>query len=286
MAGTLVLPQRCCRGLEIRNQHLWLDPTLPDELKCLSVRMRFRGQTVEVEITADLVTWLRAFSWGGLVATPTSICRPLQRGDHRRFASTEVTASRYQDTVAGGKPAFLIPSSEGKTMPKKTRRLLLISLMAAGCAAGAASSWCATIEKDTAMIERGRYLAQVAGCNDCHTSGYLMSNGRIPESRWLLGDSFGWRGPWGTTYPSNLRLFLKGMSEDQWVQVARTLKRRPPMPWYTLNMMHEDDLRALYRFIRSLGDPGKPAPAYVPPDQEPSPPYALFPSPPKSRTSK
>ncbi len=66
----------------------------------------------------------------------------------------------------------------------------------------------------------------------------------------------------------------------------RTLKRRPPMPWYTLNKMHEDDLRALYRFIRSLGEPGNPAPAYLPPDQEPKTPYALFPSPPAEKTSR
>jgi len=52
------------------------------------------------------------------------------------------------------------------------------------------------------------------------------------------------------------------------------------MPWFNLNTMDEADLRALYQFIRSLGDPGQPAPAYVPPGEEPKTPYALFPSPP------
>ena len=33
-------------------------------------------------------------------------------------------------------------------------------------------------------------------------------------------------------------------------------------------------------YIRSLGEPGQPAPAYVPPDQEPTTAYARFPSPP------
>lgn len=131
------------------------------------------------------------------------------------------------------------------------------------------------------LIEHGRYIARVAGCNDCHTPGYLMSEGNVPESQWLRGDSFGWNGPWGTTYPSNLRLFVKDMSEDQWVQAARTLKRRPPMPWFNLNHMAENDLRALYRFIRSLGDPGQPAPAYLEPGVTPPQPYAKFPAPPK-----
>jgi len=133
---------------------------------------------------------------------------------------------------------------------------------------------------DHQLVERGRYIARVSGCNDCHTPGYLMSEGNVPETQWLTGNDFGWRGPWGTTYGSNLRLFVKDMSESQWVEVARTLKRRPPMPWFNLNTMEESDLRALYQFIRSLGDPGQPAPAYVPPGEEPTTPYALFPSPP------
>jgi hypothetical protein len=52
------------------------------------------------------------------------------------------------------------------------------------------------------------------------------------------------------------------------------------MPWFTLNEMKDADLRAIYQYVRHLGPGGKEAPAYVPPDQEPAPPYALFPSPP------
>jgi mono/diheme cytochrome c family protein len=130
------------------------------------------------------------------------------------------------------------------------------------------------------MIERGRYIAKIAGCNDCHTPGYLISDGNVLEEQWLSGDTFGWYGPWGTTYGKNLRLFVSTMSEDEWVNTAKTLKRLPPMPWFNLNAMTEHDLRALYQFMRSLGEPGEPAPAYLPPDQKPNPPFALFPSPP------
>jgi len=113
----------------------------------------------------------------------------------------------------------------------------------------------------SSQVERGRYLARVSGCNDCHTPGYSANDGDVPVTQWLTGDSFGWRGPWSTTYGANLRLFAKDMTESQWVDVARTLRRRPPMPWYNLNSMDTADLRALYRFIRSLDDPGQPAPA-------------------------
>lgn len=133
---------------------------------------------------------------------------------------------------------------------------------------------------NTNLVERGRYLSRIAGCNDCHTPGYLLSEGKVPEQGWLTGDTLGWRGPWGTTYASNLRLFVQAMTEAQWVNTARVLKVRPPMPWFNLNLMHEEDLKAIYQFLRYLGPGGAPAPAYVPPDQEPKTPYALFPSPP------
>jgi mono/diheme cytochrome c family protein len=137
------------------------------------------------------------------------------------------------------------------------------------------------VDLDMKKVERGRYLTRITGCNDCHTPGYLLSEGKVPEKLWLSGDKFGWRGPWGTTYGSNLRLFVRGMTEEEWVDTARTLIRRPTMPWFNLNAMNDEDLKAIYQFIRYLSPGGEPAPAYVPPDQEPKTPYALFPTPPK-----
>lgn len=136
-------------------------------------------------------------------------------------------------------------------------------------------------QTDTATLERGRYLVKLGGCNDCHTPGYAQSGGKVDESQWLVGDKLGWRGPWGTTYASNLRLYLSTMTEDQWVQAARTLQARPPMPWFTLRGVHERDLRAMYRFIKHLGLAGEPAPSYLPPDQQPPQPYVQFPAPPQ-----
>ena len=136
-------------------------------------------------------------------------------------------------------------------------------------------------EQGKNLVEEGRYLVRIGGCNDCHTPGYLMNEGKIPEKLWLTGDSFGWRGPWGTTYATNLRIRMQSLTEDQWVTYVRGLKARPPMPWFTVNQMRERDLRAIYRFVRHLGPGGKEAPAYVPPDKEPKPPYASFPAPPK-----
>ena len=130
-------------------------------------------------------------------------------------------------------------------------------------------------------LDRGRYLVKIAGCNDCHTPGYMQTAGKVPEKQWLTGDQLGWRGPWGTTYASNLRLYMQNLTEDQWLKVAKTAQFRPPMPWFALHDMTTQDLRAIYRLTRYLGPAGQPAPAFVPPGQEPKGPFVQFPQPPK-----
>jgi mono/diheme cytochrome c family protein len=132
------------------------------------------------------------------------------------------------------------------------------------------------------QIERGRYMILTGNCNDCHTADYPPRDGKVAEKEWLLGGgALGFRGPWGTTYAPNLRLTVKDMSEEQWVKFAKTLKSRPPMPWFNLNQTSEPDLRAMYQYIKYLDPAGEPARKYLPPGQEPKPPYVVWPAPPK-----
>jgi mono/diheme cytochrome c family protein len=139
-----------------------------------------------------------------------------------------------------------------------------------------------SIGKSTkASIERGRYLVKIGGCNDCHTAGYAPAGGRVPEAQWLTGDQLGFRGPWGTSYPTNLRLYMQKLSEDDWVKVARSFEPRPPMPWYDVRAMSERDQRAIYRYVRGLGPAGSPAPEALPPNVEPKTPVIAWPAPPK-----
>jgi len=126
-------------------------------------------------------------------------------------------------------------------------------------------------------VDRGRYLSVIGGCNDCHTTGYLQSNGKVLEKDRLMGDTLGWRGPWGTTYAPNLRIYMSKISEDDWVTLSKEIKPRPPMPWFNVKYMTDPDLRALYRYIRTLGPVGTPAPEYLPPDKTPPPPFVQFP---------
>ncbi|MBF6022702.1 c-type cytochrome [Lysobacter niastensis] len=123
------------------------------------------------------------------------------------------------------------------------------------------------------LIARGEYLIRTSGCNDCHTPGYPESQGQMDKSQWLLGSRVGFKGPWGTTYASNLRLRAAGMDEKQWMDYTANLRTRPVMPDFNVRAMNEDDRRAIYHFIKSLGPDGEAAPAYLPPGQNPTAPY-------------
>ena len=53
MAGTVDIVQRCYTGLETRDDVLWLDPKLPDELVRLSFTIHYRGQSLGLDIFQD-----------------------------------------------------------------------------------------------------------------------------------------------------------------------------------------------------------------------------------------
>lgn len=135
---------------------------------------------------------------------------------------------------------------------------------------------------------RGRFLIQVGGCNDCHTPGYAENGGKTPQSDWLVGSPVGFSGPWGTTYPGNLRLLAQTLSEQDWILMARA-PMRPPMPSPSMQAMSDRDLAAMYRFIRGLGGKGEMAPAYVAPGGIVATPYIEFVPknlPPQARAAK
>jgi hypothetical protein len=118
-------------------------------------------------------------------------------------------------------------------------------------------------------VERGLRVSIASGCHDCHTEGYTQSEGKLDPEKALRGSRIGLRGPWGTAYATNLLLVAKPLTEDAFVLLMSNLKTPAPMPWYRVRAIEESDLRSLYRYIRSLGEPGKQAPTSIGPDVEP-----------------
>jgi mono/diheme cytochrome c family protein len=151
--------------------------------------------------------------------------------------------------------------------------------VSASPAPAAATSHAKPIERVVAssQIEAGRYLVKIGGCNDCHTPGFVETNGAAPaEADWLMGGSVGFSGPWGVSYPANLRLSFQNMTEEEFIEMSRAGKGRPPMPWPSLMSMSDSDLRAIYVYIRSLGPKGAPAPAALSPGVAPDRPHVAM----------
>ena len=135
------------------------------------------------------------------------------------------------------------------------KREIVLSLftLAAAATSGAFAA------DDADAVARGRYIVAVGGCNDCHTDGFLQKEWEVPEAQRLTGMAVGFSGPWGVSYPSNLRLVAAQLDEAGWK--ARVQRGGlPPMPWPSLRAMSEADQVAVYRYLRHLGPAGEPAP--------------------------
>lgn len=161
---------------------------------------------------------------------------------------------------------------------KKALGVALLLAVIAGMAFWAFRNTQSNNRAAESMVDRGRYLVATSGCNDCHTPGYAMSGGKVDESLWLTGEALGWQGPWGTTYAINLRTYMQALTEDQWIQIVAKMQSRPPMPYFNLQRMTEEDLRAMYQYIHAAGPAGQQTPPYLPPGVQAATPVVVFPS--------
>lgn len=125
-------------------------------------------------------------------------------------------------------------------------------------------------------VEKGARIATIGGCHDCHTPGFAEAGGKVDPAKALIGNPVGYQGPWGTTYAPNLRLVAKSYTQEAFVEHLQTFEARPPMPWFNVHVLDVAELSSLYQYIISLGEPGEPAPAYVPPGEKPTSPYINF----------
>ncbi len=130
-------------------------------------------------------------------------------------------------------------------------------------------------------VERGLQVSIMGGCHDCHTQGYSETEGKIDPEKALKGSPVGWRGPWGTTYSSNLRIIADTYSEDGFVRLLKTYRAKPPMPWYNFRAFPDSDMQSLYQYIKTLGALGERGPnTILNPNKEPPTPYIQL-APPK-----
>lgn len=158
-------------------------------------------------------------------------------------------------------------------------------------------------------VKRGEYLVQIMGCHDCHSPKKMGPNGPelIPD---LLLSGFpasltippvdsnavknGWAalwadlttavGPWGQTYAANLTSddtgignwtldqFKKALKEGKYKGLDNSRPLMPPMPWQNYKNITDEDVAAIFAFLKST-KPVKnvPPPAKLNPPPPPPP---------------
>ncbi len=150
-------------------------------------------------------------------------------------------------------------------------------------------------------VERGKYLVEMIGCHDCHSpknftpegipmpdmskqlSGYtgvklpVDPRAMTPGYGYLMAsDLTAFAGPWGVSYAANLtpdeQTGIGLWTEDIFVATIRNGKHMgagrqilPPMPWMYYKLATDEDLKAIFAYLKSIPPIKNAVPAPVGP---------------------
>ena len=135
-------------------------------------------------------------------------------------------------------------------------------------------------------VERGKYLVAIAACNECHTPFAMGPQGPMPDmtrmlsghpaavvlpappapnADWVMSGNAtntAFAGPWGISYSPNLTPHETGLgvwTEEMFIKAIREGKHMgggrpilPPMPWPSYSLMTDDDLRAIFSYLKTI----------------------------------
>ena len=153
------------------------------------------------------------------------------------------------------------------------------------------------------QVKWGEHLVTIGACHDCHTPKKMTPQGPVEDMDLALaghiagsptpdvnrkemqdkglvvtGDLTSWVGPWGISYTANLTSDTTGIGmwkEDQFMLAIREGKFKgmatgrtllPPMPWIMYKNMTDDELKAIFAYLKST----KPIKNVVPPPVPPA----------------
>lgn len=139
------------------------------------------------------------------------------------------------------------------------------------------------------MVALGKYIVHTSGCDDCHTPKIFTETGFVFDTTKLLSGFVqnevlpsldvkalgpnkwaattmsltAWVGPWGISYAANLtpdnatglgavteEMFIKSLREGKMKGVGRPML--PPMPWEVYSKKSDEDLKAIYAYLRTI----------------------------------
>jgi hypothetical protein len=142
---------------------------------------------------------------------------------------------------------------------------------------------------------------EISGCNDCHTPKTFTANGPQPDRALLLSGHphdaqlpalsdakigpgewlrmnehlTAFVGPWGLSFAANLtpdeQTGTGLWTEENFINALRTGKHMgmgrpilPPMPWFNLAHAKDEDLKAMFAYLRSIRPVRNLVPGAVP----------------------
>jgi hypothetical protein len=161
----------------------------------------------------------------------------------------------------------------------------------------------ANLLNDDALISRGDYLVNGMGCTDCHSPKKFTEHGPVPDMDLFLSGhpaesklppafpdavKAGWVlfgpdftscvGPWGTSFSANLTPdtatgtgawtidnFMLAIREGKFHGLPAGRSLLPPMPWEVIKNLTDDDLKAIFAYLRTIKPIHNPVPAPIPP---------------------
>ncbi len=139
------------------------------------------------------------------------------------------------------------------------------------------------------LVKRGAYLVKIMGCNDCHSPKNMGPNGPEVDLDKLLsgapsnrpippfdtnvikkgiilfsGDLTTTAGPWGISFAANISAdSTTGIGKWTEEQFARAITQGkyngdvngrmilPPMPWQDFSSLYDEDLKAIFAYLKS-----------------------------------
>ena len=158
-----------------------------------------------------------------------------------------------------------------------------------------------TTEVKVSPIKRGEMLVSAVGCNDCHSPKKMTDRGPIFDPERLLSghpanEALGAYdletaksfilmspgltaaiGPWVTSFAANLTpddTGIGGWTEAQFLTAIKHGKYKgmengrslfPPMPWQTISLLPDSDLKAMFAYLQSIKPVSNLVPAPIPP---------------------
>lgn len=161
-----------------------------------------------------------------------------------------------------------------------------------------------TTPTNAELVKKGEYLVAIAGCNDCHSAKKMGLRGPeiIPETQLggfpatrpivkfdskLIKEGFAQfypdltaaAGPWGISFAGNITSDETGIGNWSEAQFKKALTQGklkgldngrmllPPMPWANYVNMKDEDVSAIFAYLKSTKPVSNIAPAPIPPTQ-------------------